>query len=1119
MNTKEIFSINKQIQSSMQKYISFLILLFIFNSCKKDKMYEAPKDALFVKIDSLHSNINFKNQINDTEELNIFSYRNFYNGGGVGIADINNDKLPDIFFTSNQGKNKLYLNKGNMKFEDISKKAGVEGNGTWSTGVTCVDINNDGLMDIYVCHAGFKTNEKRKNELFINKGNQKFEEKAKDFGLDIDGFSIQAAFFDYDKDGDLDCYILANSPIPVSALAYENRRDIKDDEWQVPDDYKGGGDKLLQNNNGKFEDVSEKAGIFQSLQAFGLGITVGDVNGDNWTDIYISNDFFERDYLYINQKNGTFKDEFEKRIKHSSIASMGADMQDINNDGKPEIFVTEMLPENDTRLKQTTNFETYDVTNQKQAVGFYHQFMQNTLQLNQGNGTFSDIAFYSGTAATDWSWGALIFDMDSDGFNDIYVSNGIKHDLTDNDFMDFFANDIIKKMEVSDIKKSVDSIIAKMPTTPIPNYAFQNNKNLTFSNKSSAWGLAFPTFSSGSSYADLDNDGDLDLVVNNVNSTALLFENKAKQKGSDFLKIHLKGSEQNRNAIGTSVYLYAGNSVQKREQYPSRGFQSSVDFPLIFGLEKGKKIDSLVVVWDNNKMQIIKTEIKSNSQLEFDIKNANATFIPENENIQNLYFTEIPSQFSAHKENIYYDFDSEGLIPSMLSCEGPAMAKGDVNGDGFEDVFIGGALGQEGKIYLNINGNFQAITNPLLEKDKGFEDVSAVMVDVDNDKDLDLIVGSGGNTLIEGSEFYRDRLYFNDGKGNFNAVNYNINSVKSNTSVVAAFDFNNDGFVDLFFGNNCVSKIYGAHTQNTLMQNDGKGNFKEVTDFVAKDLKSCGMVNDAIWEDINGDNRKDLIVLGDWMSPKIFMNTGKKMDLKPDSGLENSFGWWHSILAVDVDKDGDLDLVLGNNGQNNIYFADNSTPAKMFVKDYDKNGTTEAIFTHFTEGKDKPIHSRREIAAQLPVLKKENLAFSEYAKKSYQEIFTSKEQENTIEKMVNERRSLVAINNGKGNFKLIPLPAQAQFSSVYSIQCFDMNTDGNLDIILAGNNYNLRPQFSRDDSFSGDIFLGNGKGNFTWIPPYMSGLQYNGQVRNILFVDNKLILGMNNGVPKVFKFK
>ena len=1093
-------------------FFSFIVL---FANCSKDK--NSNQNGLFSKLDASDTGIDFNNEVKNGEEMNIFKYRNFYNGGGVAIGDINNDGLSDIYFTSNLGKNKLYINKGNFKFEDISKKAGVEGTKVWSTGVVMVDINADGLLDIYVCNAGNTKGDQQKNELFINNGNLTFTDKAAEYNLADTGITTHAAFFDYDKDGDLDCYILNNSFIPVSSLNYSNKRELRDKDWDVNDILKGGGDKLLRNDNGKFIDVSEAAGIYGSLIGFGLGVTVGDVNGDLFPDIYISNDFYERDYLYINNKNGTFSEQIQSWTTHISQSSMGADLADVNNDGKADVFVTDMLPEEDERLKNTTSFDNYDLFTRKLNLDFFNQYMQNTLQINNGNNQFLEIANYAGVAKTDWSWGALLFDMDNDGYKDIYVCNGISHDLTNQDFMDFFANELMQKMVVTGKKDDIETVINKMPTTPISNYAYKNNKNLTFTNEAKNWGMDEPSFSNGAAYGDLDNDGDLDLIVNNVNQPAFVYQNNSnKSKENHFVKVKLKGEGQNKFAVGSVVELFSGKEILRQELIPTRGFQSSIDYAMTFGIGN-KKIDSLRVIWPNDKFQTIK-KVVSNATINLNIVDAKNSYVPKIEKVKSI-FTEKSNSLMMHKENDYIDFDYEGLISKMLSQEGPTLAVTDINNDGNDDLFIGGGKGQSAKIYLNNGNDYVATNQPSLEKDAIYEDTASSFFDADKDGDLDLLVGSGGNEKADQSN-YMNRLYLNNGKGIFTKSTTAIPTTNNNVAVIAPCDFDIDGDVDVFIGSRSVPGVFGIDPKHLLLENDGKGNFTNVIDKKGFKLNEAGMITDAIWEDIDNDNKKDLIVVADWSSPKIFKNTGRRL-AEFKTNLTEYSGFWNAVSCVDLNNDGKKDLILGNKGTNTSYKATTSNPMKLFVNDFDNNGTIEQIATKVINGKDVPIHLKSELAKQIPSIKKKNLSYADYSKKCFQEIFDKSICDNSILKTASFQESIIAINKGNGQFEIQKLPKEVQFSSVNTICTIDVNKDGILDIILGGNQYGFKPQFSRLDANYGSVLLGSKSGVYSWLPYNQSGFNLKGQVKSIQKIKNKnnlvsIIAVINNEKPKIF---
>ena len=1098
------------------RFCLIFICLILFTCTTK----EQSSKTLFTKLTSKSTNIDFENEITNTKDLNIFKYRNFYNGGGVAIGDINNDGLSDVFFTANIKKNKLYLNKGDFKFKDITKKASIEGINNWSTGVVMVDINADGWLDIYVCNAGNVKGDNRKNELYINNKDLTFTESAEAYNLADDGFTTHATFFDYDKDGDLDVYILNNSFIPVSSLGYSNKRDLRSKDWDIPEMLKGGGDKLLKNENGKFVDVSNEAGVYGSLIGFGLGVSVGDINNDSWPDLYVSNDFYERDYLYINNKNGTFSEQIKDWASHISLSSMGSDIGDINNDGLSEVFTTDMLPEDNSRLKETSEYENYDILQLKRSKDFHNQYMQNALQLNNGNNTFSEIAFHSGVAMTDWSWGALMLDMDNDGYKDIFVSNGIYHDLTNQDFMDFFANDILQKMVLSGKKESVDEVVSKMPSNPIKNYAFKNNKDLTFSNKAETWGISDNSFSNGAAYGDLDNDGDLDLIVNNVNQPAFIYRNETnsiKQK-NNYIQLKLKGEKQNTHAIGSRVKIYIDNEILNQELYPSRGFQSSVDYTLTFGIGEKTKIDSLKIIWPDNTLQT-KINPNLNTLLEISKEQKNNTYIAQNNDNKSTYFSELNTQFNKHQENDYVDFDYEGFIFKMLSKEGPVTAVADVNNDGKEDIFIGGAKHQVAQLYISKNDDFIKRELSAFNEDILFEDTAATFFDANNDGHVDLIVGSGGN---ETSLSYNSglRLYINDGKGNLKKnTNSIIPSNNYNISTISCYDYDNDGDSDIFVGSRSVAGAYGLPPKHYLLENDGNGKFINVLSEKANDISKIAMITDAEWVDINNDKIKDLILTEDWGGIHVLINSSGNLTAVK-TNLNAQSGWWKTIKAADLDNDGDIDLVLGNRGTNSKYTANSNSTVKMFTNDFDFNGKIEQIITKEYNGKDIPIHLKRDLTSQLPHLKKESLKFSEYAKKSITDLFSEKKLNQSIKKEVVNSESIIALNEGNNQFKIVVLPSRAQFSCINAIELIDVNTDGYLDIIYGGNDYSLKPQFSQLDASFGGLIL-NKKGSLEWVNANESGLFVRGVITHINIINSnkkgkKILLGINNEKPVLF---
>ena len=1075
--------------------ISCVGLLF---SCAKTE------DTLFESLPSSVTGIDFVNRSLERKDFNIFNYRNFYNGGGVAIGDVNNDGLSDIFVTSNFEDNKLYLNKGKMTFEDITLKAGIVGKKFWSTGATFADVNGDGLMDIYVCNSGSR--DQRGNQLYINKGIKNgipsYKEQAKEVGLEDGGFSTHAAFFDFDRDGDLDMYLLNNSFTPIDKLGYMNLRNERD---------KLGGDKLFRNDSPttselKFTDVSAEAGIFGSLIGFGLGITIGDVNNDNWPDIYISNDFYERDYLYINQKNGTFKEDLENQMPHTSLSSMGADIADINNDENLDIFVTDMLPGDDRRLKTTSIFEGYNLVDLKLKQGFWHQYMRNNLQLNNGDGTFSEVGQLAGIHATDWSWGALIFDMDNDGLKDIFVANGIAKDLTDQDFVEFLGDRNTMQQMLSGKKFDAKEFIDKISSVPIPNYAFKNSGDLKFANQTKSWGLEGPGFSNGSAYGDLDNDGDLDLVVNNINAPLSVFKNKTNEKTKNhFLTVKLKGTAKNLNGIGAKITVYQQGTSKLLQQMPNRGFQSSSDHQMVFGLGDKAAIDSVKIIWPDDKMQVLKNQ-KADQTLTLDYTNANQLFkeiIP----IKTPVFSDISANALSytHTESNFQDYDRDVLLKQKYSTQGPAMAVGDVNSDGLDDLYLGGSAGQAKQLFIQQkNGKFTESKQIDFGMDVTTENTDALFFDADKDNDLDLFIVTGSNEFEENAPELHDLLYLNDGKGNFKR-DVRFPSIFENGSCVAAADFDKDGDQDLFVGSRMISGKYGMNPSSNFYINDGTGEFKNQSRRFMAEINELGMVTDAEWSDIDKDGYIDLIVTQDWGQIVIFKNErGRKMTLA--SKIKDSEGLWNCIKPTDVDGDGDTDFIVGNIGDNSKLKVSPENPAFLHVKDFDNNGTVEQIISCLTEdGKTYPMVLKGELQRALPMIKRKYVKYTDYANQSITDMFTPEQMKDCVEKKITTNKTVFLINDGKGNFEMKALPIEAQFSRISAIETGDFDKDGILDILLAGNFY-------------------DGMGYFVLKKSSDSGFKTVGQVRKMYKLRGSanqevVVLAKNNDKAQVFSFK
>jgi len=1036
------------------------------------------------------SGITFRNELSFTEKLNPYTYRNFYNGAGVAIGDINNDGLSDIYFAGNQVDNKLYLNEGNLKFKDITEAAGVACKEVWSSGVTFADVNSDGLLDIYVCKSGSPDSPNRNNELFINNGDLTFTEKSKEYGLDVAGLSVQAAFFDYDKDGDLDCYLLTNSIKSVGNY------DLVNGQRNIPDAV-GGGNKFFINENGKFIEYSEKAGIYRSSIGFGLGITLGDFNDDSWIDIFVSNDFFERDYLYINDTHGSFTESLTAYFQSISMGSMGADFADLDNDGVPELFVTEMLPDSLNRKKTKTVFESWNKYQLNVKNGYHHQFSRNVLQKKISSTNYVEVGRLAGIAASEWSWGALIFDMNNDGNRDIFIANGIYKDLLDRDYLTYTgAADNVRKI-IKEEKEAIVKLIDLMPSSKFPNYAFKNNGGLHFENASSQWGFSESMFSSGSAYGDLDNDGDLDLVVNNINAVAALYQNNSDSSKFKSISVTLEGEGKNKFEIGAGIAIYCKDKKYYSDNFTARGFQSSVSPTVDMGLGADvKSIDSLVIEWPEGGYSV-RYNLPVNQRIivkrEDELISAKYSQVSESGSFK---MELLDSSIFRHKGSDLVDFNRDRLLPMMYSNETPALIKGDINADGMEEIYIGGGKDQSASFIQFESGKFKSFLPKGLANHQQAEETKGTLFDVDNDGDLDLYMAAGGRAFSSASSTLMDKLFINNGKGDFMESPSALPFTRFiSTSVAKPIDFDKDGDLDLFIGERFDPFVYGVGGRGYLLENNGKGLFKDVTKQYAPALLAIGMITDAEVQDFDGDGWPDIQLVGDWM-PIIMLknNTKTFVDVSQDMNLKNTEGWWHDIESADFNGDGRPDFVLGNHGLNTFFKAGD----RMYVNDFDGNGSVEQIFCTQIGGSYYPILDKDDFLSQLPSLKKELLYYKEYGKKSMTDLFPKAVLEKSKIVEVKILYSTLILSDQKG-YKLVELPVEAQYSPIYSLLVEDFDNDGVKDVIAGGNQYEVKPQFGRYDASHGWFFKGINNGEkFT----FKSGQDLNvkGQIRDIEYV-------------------
>ena len=1092
----------------MRKIFFYFLIISGFISCNSKK-----ENTLFELLPSSKTNVYFQNNLEYTEELNPYTYRNFYNGGGVGIGDFNNDSLQDIFFTGNLVSNKLYLNKGNFEFEDITDKSGLNSKDIWSTGVSVVDINHDGFLDIYVCKSGPPGGERRNNELFINNGDLTFTESSKAYGLDNEGLSTHAAFFDFDNDGDLDCYLL-NNTIKSIGIGLDMVKDLRKIDSNQ-------GNKLLRNDNGFFVDISKQAGIYTSDIGFGLGVTIGDINLDGWSDMFISNDFFEKDYLYINNQNGTFSESLEDYLNEISMGSMGADMADLNNDGFSEIFVTEMLPDRHDRRVSKAVFDSWDKYQFSLNQGYFHQFNRNALQLNNQNNSFSEISRITGLDATDWSWGALIFDMDNDGNKDVFVANGIYQDLLDQDYVNFLANPSIISNMIKSEKEPVKKLIDMIPSEPLTNFAFKNLGSLKFDNVSEEFGFDNKTFSNGSAYGDFDNDGDLDLVINNVNMLSNIYENKSS---NNWISFSFDSSSKNKFGVGNKIFLYTKNGLQFQELSPMRGFQSSVDYRLNFGIGNISNVDSVKIVWNNNQESTLQNlKINSHHLIKEDnmIKSHNKNTINKQKKILSQSMSNIDY---THIENNFVDFDRERLLFKMNSSEGPCLCVADFNQDGLDDIFIGSAKNQVSKIYYQTKkSEFKEYSEPF-ENDVLSEDVNCVVDDFDGDGRIDLIVASGGSEFSNFSPELRDRLYLNYGHMNFQKLDNSFASILTfeSTSTISSDDIDNDGDKDLFVGTRLNPGSYGTQTKNFILINNGKGIFSDATSQYLGNDKIMKMVTDSEFIDIDNDGKNELVVVGEWMPILVFKNLNNKfLNISDSLGLSKTNGLYNEVHCLDINNDGFNDIIIGNYGLNSMFKASVDKPLTLYVNDFDKNGRTEQILGMYYEDNLYPIVQLKDLWMQLPYLKKEYLKFENYKNKKMNELLDKSAMKNTKILEVYNLASLILQNESGIKFQIDTLPFMAQISPIYSILSDDLNNDGYNDIILGGNLSEIKPEFGPSKASYSSLFIGNKDSKFEYITSNKSGIFIDGDLRDLVKMKinkkDSYIFALNNSKIKILE--